>query len=194
MKHLIFIISCIILLIPENKSTESNNDVIYFTNSGHAEFTSRVPLHSFTGESSHLTGMIDLEERIVDFYIDLRTLRSGIDRRDRDIYRTLNVENHPFAEFNGTLDTPFNANDNEIHEVTATGEFTIHGVIREISVNGTLQMQGENLKLIVEWELNLNDYDIEPPGILFYRVNEVQQIRIEALLEPRDKAELLDSE
>lgn len=194
MKQLIFIISCIILLIPENKSTESNNDVIYFTNSGQAEFTSRVPLHSFTGESSHLTGMIDLEEQIVDFYIDLRTLRSGIDRRDRDIYRTLNVENHPFAEFNGTLDTPFNANDNELQEVAATGEFTIHGVTREISVNGTLQMQGENLKLIVEWDLNLNDYEIEPPGILFYRVNEVQQIRIEALLEPRDKAELLDSE
>jgi len=66
--------------------------LIYMTHSGHAEFTSRVPLHTFTGESNHLTGMINYGENIIDFYLDLNTLRTGIDRRDRDMFRTLNVD------------------------------------------------------------------------------------------------------
>ncbi|MCC5907202.1 MAG: YceI family protein [Balneolaceae bacterium] len=157
-------------------------DVVYITDSGHAEFTSRVPLHTFTGSSDHLHGLIDFDENLVDFYLDLSTLKSGIGRRDRDIYRTLNVDDHPFAEFTGSLSSSFDINSSEIQQVAVRGEFTIHGVTREITIEGTLQKQGGELHLTAEWILDLEDYDIEPPGILFYRVDEEQELRIEAIL------------
>ncbi len=165
-------------------------DVVYITDSGHVEFTSRVPLHTFTGSSDHLHGLIDFDENLVDFYLDLSTLKSGIGRRDRDIYRTLNVDDYPFAEFTGTLSTSFDQNSSETQQVEVQGEFTIHGVTRNVTIQGTMQKQGEELYLTAEWILNLEDYDIEPPGILFYRVNEEQELRIEATLNSAPKEEI----
>ncbi|MEX2455710.1 MAG: YceI family protein [Balneolaceae bacterium] len=160
------------------------------TDSGYAEFTSHVPLHSFTGKSNHLTGMIDPSERVVDFYIDLNTLKTGIGKRDRDMYSTLNVEEHPFAEFTGTLNSPIDMESTEKQTVEVTGDFTIHGVSREVTIPGTIQKNEDHLLLEAEWTLNLNDYNIEPPGILFYRVNEEQEVRIEATLLPQDRETL----
>ncbi|HCD51041.1 MAG TPA: YceI family protein, partial [Balneolaceae bacterium] len=46
----------------------------FYTETGKAVFTSKVPLHTFSGTSENLTGMIDLDKNTVDFYIDLATL------------------------------------------------------------------------------------------------------------------------
>jgi polyisoprenoid-binding protein YceI len=165
----------------------SDKSVVYLTNTGYAEFTSRVPLHTFKGQSNHLTGMIDPDENLIDFYLDLNTLKTGIDRRDRDMYRTLNVNEFPFAEFTGSLKHSFNPESSEKQEVIASGEFTIHGVTREVNINGVIQVTEYGLLLEAEWTISLNEYEIEPPGILFYRVNDEQQVCIEAVLRPRDK-------
>lgn len=164
----------------------TGGEVVYYTDSGYAEFASSVPLHSFTGESDHLTGMIDLRENLVDFYLDLNSLETGIGKRDRDMYQTLNVEEHPFAEFTGTLETSFNPDSSAEQLARVKGEFTINGNTRQVTIEGTLQPQNEGIILNAGWELRLEDYDIEAPGILFYRVDEVQKIQIEATLKPVD--------
>lgn len=160
------------------------------TESGYAEFESSVPLHSFTGESEHLTGMIDPSENLVDFYLDLNTLKTGIDRRDRDMYSTLNVDEYPFAEFTGSLESMFDMDTTEKQQVTVNGNFTIKGVTRKVKIDGNIQVNGDELILEASWTLNLDDYNIEPPGILFYKVNEEQKIRIEATLKPRERENL----
>lgn len=170
----------------------SEENFVYVTESGHAEFTSRVPLHTFTGESEHLVGMIDFQESMIDFYLDLNTLETGIGRRDRDMFRTLDVDNYPFAEFTGTLETPFDEETSGRQFVEASGEFTVHGVTRSVSIEGHMEWQGDHLRLEAEWVLLLDDYNIEPPGILFYRVSDEQEIRIEAVLEPRQGDEYLN--
>lgn len=179
LKYLLFLF--ILMIHPLSLAEE---DVIFYTEAGYAEFTSSVPLHSFSGKSENLTGMIDLEENIVDFYLDLNTLKTGIGRRDRDMYRTLNVEEHPFAEFTGSVATPFDENSFEEQLVTVEGEFTLHGVTRQVRIDGFLQNRDDGLYLNSEWIIELSDYEIEPPGILFYRVDEEQGVKIEALLQP----------
>lgn len=166
-----------------------NDEIVYFTDSGEAEFTSSVPLHTFTGRSGNLTGMIDLQENLIDFYLDLNTLKTGIGRRDRDMYRTLNVDDHPFAEFTGSFVSQFDENIAEPQVAIVEGEFSIHGVTRQIRIEGELQKQGEDLHLSAEWIILLDDYGIDPPGILFYRVTEEQEVRIEAVLQsfPREE-------
>lgn len=187
LRNTLIYILLIFIQVQFSATSDLRKDLVYITDSGYAEFTSSVPLHTFTGQSNHLTGMIDTDENLIDFYLDLNTLKTGIDRRDRDMYRTLNVDEFPFAEFTGSLQNTFNPESSEKQEVIASGEFTIHGVTREVNINGVIQITEDGLLLEAEWTLNLNDYEIEPPGILFYRVNEEQQVRIEALLHPRDR-------
>lgn len=188
MIKLLLLLFFLIQVVSESLQEE---EVVYFTDAGYAEFTSSVPLHTFTGESSHLTGMIDLQENVIDFYLDLATLKSGIDRRDRDMYRTLDIDQFPFAEFQGSIENSFNPDSNEKQTVVARGEFSIHGVTRGVRIEGQLQKQGSELLLEAEWVLLLEDYDIDPPGILFYRVDNEQRLRIEAVLIAHDRDEFL---
>lgn len=160
---------------------------VYNTSGGLVEFDSSVPLHSFTGHSNYLTGQIDLSEQSVDFYIDLNTIETGIGARDKDMRATLETGTYPFAEFYGKLNTlPVEGSLlTKPQQVTVKGKFKVHGVSRDVSIDGTLQKTDQGLKVKASWKLNIRDYDIEPPGILFYRVSEIQKIRIEALLTPK---------
>ena len=181
MKNIKPILICLLFLISESVIAQS-----FITETGHAEFTSSVPLHSFTGSSENLTGLVDFDENLVDFYTDLQTLDTGNGKRDRDMYSTLEVDQYPFAEFTGSLETPFDMESTEVQNVTVAGDFTIHGVTQSIEVEGKLRKVNNALQLEASWILNLQDYDIEPPGILFYRVDEEIEVRIEAELEQQD--------
>lgn len=163
---------------------ESASGQVYKTETGHAEFESSVPLHSFTGTSDYLVGKISLQDSTVDFYLDLTTLDTGNDKRDKDMRETLETDKYPFAEFYGKLISNFNPDSSGKQKVSVRGSFTIHNITREVTISGTLQMKPEGLLVEADWVLNMTDYHIKPPGILFYRVEEDIDITIEALLKP----------
>ena len=155
---------------------------VFYTEEGDVEFTSEVPLHSFTGTSNHLTGKISLPDSTVDFYLDLTTLDTGNGKRDKDMRETLETEIYPFGEFFGKLTSDFDTTSFAPQEARVRGEFKIHGVSKTVTIAGTLQQTPAGLKLGAAWTLNLTDYNIKPPGILFYRVSEEVEIKIDALL------------
>lgn len=155
---------------------------VYYTESGRVEFHCEVPLHSFTGHSNYLVGKINLNSGIIDFYVDVHTLQTGIGMRDDDVLETLEANKYSFAGFYGKLVSGFDPGSNHPQKVTVKGEFTVHGVSSPVTISGTLQKTDQGLRLNAAWKLNMKEYGIKPPGILFYRVDEVVDIRIEALI------------
>ena len=157
----------------------------FWTEAGHAEFTSSVPLHTFTGESDNLVGQITLADSTVDFYIDLTTFETGIGKRDKDMRKTLETDDYPFAEFFGKLTTAFDPLIETDQTAIVRGDFSIHGVTRSVEISGTLRMAGDELLLSASWKLDLEDYDIVPPRLLIIKVDALQKIRIELVLRPK---------
>lgn len=184
-EHLLFVFLLLgtILLSSTPKKAYGQS---FLTKSGHVEFDSSVPLHSFTGTSDRLVGKITLSDSTVDFYVDVHTLETGIGKRDRDMLGTLEADQYPFAEFYGKIISDFNSKSTEPQDITVQGSFKIHGVSNEVVVSGTLQRTSNGLKAEAQWTLNMKDYNIEPPGILFYRVSEEIQVSISATLQPQD--------
>src|SRR5690625_2565783 len=119
---------------------------------------------------------------MVDFYLDLNTLKTGNSRRDRDMYETLNSDELPFAEFTGQLLDSIDERIQGPQTVRVRGEMSIHGVSRDLEVEGTVQLDDEQLNLQADWILNITHYDIEPPGILFYRVRDEMDVHIDAVM------------
>ncbi|WP_412069490.1 YceI family protein [Rubrivirga sp. IMCC43871] len=152
---------------------------------GTVTFTSRVPLHSFTGTSGHLTGEIDTATRAVDFYVDLETLETGIGRRDRDMRETLETDRFPFAEFTGRLMTPLDLGRRGAQSARVEGTFTLHGVARPMVAVGTIERTDRGLRVRAEWEVRLDDHRITPPRLLMIKVDPVQAVAIDVLLRPR---------
>lgn len=154
----------------------------FYTEAGTAIFYSKVPLHSFSGTSNTLTGLINLADSTVDFYVDLETLDTGNGKRDKDMKLTLDTKNYPYGEFFGKLSSAFDPNNPVDQEVTVEGTFKIHGKEKEVTVMGTLRPDGKTLHLKASWILNLDDYEIVPPKLLFIKVDQAQEIEINAAL------------
>jgi hypothetical protein len=54
----------------------------YLTTKGQVTFLSKAPLNEFEGKSSSLNGLVNLETNLLDFFVDLNTLKTGIGLRD----------------------------------------------------------------------------------------------------------------
>lgn len=186
----IFVFVVLLFQLSLVSGSDTAEELVYYTESGEAEFSSSVPLHTFTGRSGHLTGLIDPAENFIDFYLDMNTLRTGIGRRDRDMFNTLNVDEHPFAEFTGSFESDVDFENSGEQTVIVTGEFSVNGVTRDIRIEGEIQHSENEITIEAGWELLLEDYEIEPPGILFYRVDNEILIQIMATLHKRPREEL----
>lgn len=159
----------------------------YLTKTGSVVFVSKAPLNEFEGKSKVLNGLIDLEKNILDFYIDLNTLDTGIGLRNKHMRENyLETEKYPFAEFTGKMDHIPALETGKSLPVKAKGKFKIHGVEREITVQGTLTQKNDmSLDLQSEFVILLEDYKIEIPKLVFYELSSEQKVRINANLSPQ---------
>lgn len=159
----------------------------YMSESGYVEFVSTAPLLEFKGISNQLTGLIDMDKSLADFYVDLNTLDTGINLRNnhmRDSY--LETDKYRFAEFTGNLTQGFDPSVKREQEVTVSGTFQIHGVERDIKVSGTLKPVESGLQLDASWTMLLEDYNIDKPQVVFYELASEQTVNISILLNLQD--------
>lgn len=159
---------------------------VFQANEGKVVFLSKAPLSQFEGKSDKLKGLIDLEKNLVDFYLDLNTLQTGINLRDkhmRDNY--LETKKYPFAEFTGKIVSPSVTSlfaDSETADVTTEGVFKLHGVEKNITVKGSLQRQGEQLLLKASFSVLLTDFNIKKPSLVVYELADEQKVTLEVVL------------
>lgn len=157
----------------------------YFADDGYVEFVSRAPLLEFKGVSNTLTGFVDLDEGTVDFFIDLETLDTDNRRRDRDMRRNyLETARYPFAEFTGEIRSHLDPGGLEGNPVEVLGRFTMRGISRELEVTGGVTREGDGLRLQASWTLELSDFNIDRPRVVFYELSDTQTINIDILLRP----------
>jgi len=164
--------------------TNSAQSQQYLTQNGAVTFISRAPMLEFEGKSSNLVGLVNVTADSVDFYIDLNTLDTGIQLRNRHMRESyLETTKFPFAEFTGSFTPSVDFNSNSAQNVVTKGSFSIHGVSKEMEIKGTLTPMNLNeIRLKAEWTIKLSDFNIEVPRIVFYELSEVQTIKIDAIL------------
>jgi polyisoprenoid-binding protein YceI len=157
---------------------------VFKTESGSMEFLSKASLNEFTGKSNTLNGLVDLEKNMLDFFIDLNTIKTGIGLRDKHMRENyLETKKFPFAEFTGKVDAIPTISKGQSADVTAKGKFKIHGVEREIAVPGKLTMLSDKeMMLEAQFKILLSAYNIEIPTVVFYELSEEQIVSIKATL------------
>lgn len=173
-----------LLVLASLSAPAEARQTVFSTETGHVRFDSRMPVHAFHGTSDNLVGQISLADSTVDFFVDLATLDTGNGKRDKDMRGTLEVDKYPFAEYFGTLVTPFDETSAEPQQATTRGTFTVHGISREVEISGTLQRTAEGLHLTAAFDVRLEDHEIEPPRILLMKVRDVQEVSIDVTLTP----------
>jgi len=129
------------------------------------------------GRTSDVTGTLAVAEGSVtegSFTVDLTTLASDEAQRDNALKgRGLETDAFPRATFALTqpIELPTLA-DGEAFEVSATGDLTLHGVTKGITIDLTGRAAGDTFTVQGAAPVAFADYEIEPPSNSFVEVED----------------------
>jgi len=158
----------------------------YGADKGRVEFISKASIETFTGTSNDLKGLVDLETKKIDFYIDLNTLRTGIALRDEHMRESyLETKKYPFAEFTGILNG-YNPARTDTQSVIAVGSFSLHGVTMSRTIQGRLFVGSDHIYVEANWDVLLSDHKIAIPKVLFLKLADRQEVRIQTRLNRKE--------
>ena len=127
------------------------------------------------GRTSAVTGTATLEASgdsvtvtAASFEADLTQLASDDGRRDNRI-RSIGLQSNDFptATFvlSDAVDVPAEALIGAAVDVTLTGDLTIHGVTKRVSIPGQAQLNGDRIEIVGSLTFPFSDFGMVPPSI-----------------------------
>lgn len=148
------------------------------------EFLSTAQMNEFKGISNKLNGLIDLDKNVLDFFIDLNNINTGIGLRDRHMRENyLETKRYPFGEFVGKIKKNVDLTKGQKQKATVVGNFKIHGIEKKVEVIGIIQRSADNeLVLETSFTILLTDYNIDIPKVMFLELANDQKVKIRAIL------------
>jgi len=129
---------------------------------GTLSFDGRANVGGFTGTTSTLSGAMTggADLAAVRGWVEapVATLKTGKDRRDRDLLKSMEADKYPTIRFD--LEGVSAAAPADSLPVTLKGRLTIHGVAREVELPGSLVLTTDRARVRADFPLNLKDYKI----------------------------------
>jgi polyisoprenoid-binding protein YceI len=177
MKRSVFTLLSLILFIPFCKGQQ------YILQNGKTSFYSDTPIESIEAITTAFNGGIDLTSGEVLFVIPIQSFQFSnalMKKHFNESY--LESEKYPNATFKGKVDLSKIQSKDGIYHTTVTGNMTIHGVTKNIHVEGTVKKNEEVLTIQSAFPIQLTDYNIKVPKLVIKKIAETVQVNIESVL------------
>jgi polyisoprenoid-binding protein YceI len=141
-------------------------------------FYSDAPMEDIEASNPDGKSVIDISSGRLVFSIPIKSFsfeKSLMQEHFNENY--LESDKYPDATFKGEL-MDFDPAVMEWQKVKARGIMDIHGVERNIEVEGDIQISGGKIKIKAEFPIALKDYKIKIPKVVFYNIAEVVDVTI----------------
>lgn len=130
---------------------------------GTLSFDGHATAGDFVGTTSDVTGEMTGAKGVdgVRGWVEapVKTLKTGNDRRDRDLNKSMESGKYPTMKFELTGVTA-KATAGDSTGVTLLGRMTLHGVAKEVSLPATARLSAGEVHVRSDFPLNLKDYHI----------------------------------
>ena len=164
------------------------------------KFTSDAPIEDFEGVSDRIDGYVfwqgeelrertDFDKSELYFEVELGALDTGIGLRNRHMRENyLETDKYPFATFSGKISQVTETSPGEFL-VTSTGSFIIHGSTKEQIIECRVQKEDSGYRIQSDFQVQLPDYNIEVPSLMFMKINEVIEVSLDFYVSVIDTGE-----
>lgn len=92
-----------------------------------------------------------------------------------------------YAEFKGKINEAVDYTKEGENKVSLTGKMMMHGVTRDVTIDGILTVKGENLFIASKFKIKVADYNIKVPSMYVKNIAEEVDVTISSVLEPLPK-------
>lgn len=159
------------------------------------KFTSKAPLENFDGTTNRIDGYAVIPFDTLQtgagydsskfyFEVDLNALDTGIGLRNRHMRENyLETDQFPFAQFAGRISDAGREADTAVH-LSIAGEMTIHGVKQPKTAAILATRDGSRYHVRGQFPVALPDYKIKVPKLMFMKISDTVQVRLDFYLLP----------
>ncbi len=151
---------------------------LYQAQNGEVSFFSKTPLENIDAVSKSVNSIINVatneiavQMRITSFVFPNKLMQEHFNEN------YLESEKFPMASFKGKIKEAVDLKKAGTYPVTAAGTATIHGVTKPIEIKGTIVSDGTQLQLSSQFDVRLQDYQIDIPKIVFAKIAEVIEVK-----------------
>ena len=99
----------------------------------------------------------------------------------------LESEKYPFSTFKGKINEKIDFTKNGEHKVTCTGKMEMHGVNQEVTIPGTIKINGSELTLEANFKVKPADYKIKIEGAYAEKIAKEIGVDVKSVLTPFKK-------
>ncbi|MDQ3049840.1 MAG: YceI family protein [Bacteroidota bacterium] len=178
MKKLMYLSAVILMIITLNVQAQTK----YFTKEGRTQFYSKAPLEEIEAVNKKVTSVLDASNGQIEFSVLMKAFefqKALMQEHFNENY--VESGKFPKATFKGVID---NADDvkwtsDGVYPVKVTGKMTLHGVTKDITVPGTIEIKGGKIFAKSTFNLLIKDYDIEIPNLVKDKVAETVKVEVD---------------
>ncbi|MBS0000831.1 MAG: YceI family protein [Cyclobacteriaceae bacterium] len=144
---------------------------------GYVRFFSEAPLENIEAVNNEGLSIFESSTNKIAFTIPIKNFefeKSLMQQHFNENY--LESDKYPSSTFKGEIKGFSDTSDQQV--LKAHGEMTIHGVTREITVEGQGIKRDDKIILEASFPVKLEDYDIKIPKVVLFNIAEVVDVTI----------------
>jgi polyisoprenoid-binding protein YceI len=155
----------------------------YFsTSTGVVSFFSKTPIEDISATHKTASSIINTANNQIAVQIAIKqfTFPNAL-MQEHFNENYMESEKYPQATFAGKINEKIDFTVLGVYPVTATGKLKMHGVEQDKTLKGTLEVTATGIILKADFEVALADYKIDIPKIVFAKIAEKIQVKIDFL-------------
>ena len=164
--------------------TSGAAQVRYFAETSAVTFFSDGVIEDITADNKNVTSIFDVRKGDIAFLIKIKDFQFA--KKLMQVHfneKFMESEKFPKSTFVGTL-KGFDVNKTGSQEVVASGRMFIHGVNKDVSFPGTLEMKGRNIVMKSKFKVKLADFNITIPQIVWQNISEEVEVSVNFMFSP----------
>lgn len=163
----------LVLLIAWTCAASAPAQNLFSAQNGNVTFFSKAPLENIEARNAKAqsvintaTGEIAVKVPVKSFVFDNGLMQEHFNEN------YLESDKYPFATFKGKINENIDWSRAGSYPVSATGKLNIHGVERDQTIRGKLNVGSGKLQLDTDFTVALADHNIEIPTLVFQKIAE----------------------
>jgi hypothetical protein len=96
-------------------------------------------------------------------------------------------EKFPNTIFKGKINEKIDWSKDAENKVTVTGKMSMHGVDKDVTIDGSLNIKGEEITISTKFKIHIADYGIKVPSLYIQNIAEDLDVKLDAVLVPFKK-------
>jgi hypothetical protein len=161
---------------------------LFFTDSGHVEFSSDAPLEYIQASSNELAGILNIYDLTFSFTVSMVSFQGFNSALQRTHFNEnyMESEKFPNSTFKGKIIEEIDFTSAGTYHIRAKGLLNVHGIDSDRIIRCKLQVGPGRISVESNFKVPLDEHSIKIPSIVQQKIAEVIDVVIKVDMKPME--------